>query len=397
MSIGPGLVAAASDVDPTTVAAIAVIGATTVYGLAWLTLLLFPMLAVIQIIATRVGFFTRQDLQANVTKRYGRTVRGLLWASIVGVSVITLAADLDAGAAAVGLLVGAPWHWFVIPMAATVMLFLFLPSYQQLVRVLRFVLLCLFAYGFAAILAHPKWNAVLSASVVPRFHFASDWTAGALALLGTTLTSYVYVWQTIEEAEDQSPEALLPARQRGAVLGIGFAVLIFWFILVATGATLGVHHIHITTAQDAARALRPIAGPLADALFAFGLLASTLVALPVLIGTCAYVTGAEFHWKSGLAEPIRNAPRFYAAIAGAAVLGIVIALLGLNPIRVLFAASIIGGLGTPIGLVCLLAVGSDHNVMRGNPLPGWLRRSGWSVVVTISTISVVYLVQQLVM
>jgi Mn2+/Fe2+ NRAMP family transporter len=394
MSVGPGLVAAASDVDPTTVAAIVVIGATTVYGLAWLTLLLFPMLAVIQVIATRVGFFTRRDLQANVARGYGRAARWLLMVSVVGVSVVTIAADLDGGAAAVGLLFGADWRWFVAPVAVAMLAFLFSQSYQQVTRVLRFVLLCLLAYGLAAVLAHPDWGAVASASVVPRFRFTSDWTAGALALLGTTLTSYVYVWQTIEDSQDRGPTPL-KARQRGAVLGIGFAVVIFWFILVATGATLGVHHVHVTTAQDAAAALRPIAGRWANATFALALFASAVVALPVLIGTCAYVTGAEFDWHGGLSTPVRAAPQFYGAVAGAAVLGVVIALFGLNPIRVLFIASIVGGLATPIGLVFLLLVGKSRDAMEGNPLPPSLRRAGWTVVAIISAVSLVYIAQQL--
>lgn len=383
--VGPGLIAGASDVDPTTVAAIAVVGATTVYGLAWLTLLLFPMLAVIQVIATRVGYFTRADLQTSVARHYGTTARWLLLASVVGVTAITIAADLDAGAAAVGLLFGVDGRWFVSPVGIAALALLFLHDYDQVSRVLRYLLICLVAYGVAAVLAHPHWYAVARASVVPQFRLTSDWTAGALALLGTTLTSYVYVWQTIEEAEDTvSPRASLANKQRGAVLGVGFAVVIFWCILVATGATLGVHHIHINTAQDAARALRPVAGRWANDIFAFALLASAIVALPVLVATCAYVTGAEFHWHTGLSTPIRSAPRFYATIVAAVALGAVIALSDLNPIHVLFAASVIGGLATPIGLIFLLLIGNNSEAMHDHPLPGLLSLAGWAVVCTIA-------------
>ncbi|MGO9874811.1 MAG: NRAMP family divalent metal transporter [Acidimicrobiia bacterium] len=394
--VGPGLIAGASDVDPTTVAAIAVVGATTVYGLAWLTLLLFPMLAVIQVIATRVGYFTRADLQTSVTRRYGPTGRWLLLGSVVGVTAITIAADLDAGAAAVGLLFGVDGRWFVVPVGIAALALLFLHNYDQVSRILRYLLVCMFAYGVAAVLAHPHWDAVARASVVPQFRLTSDWTAGALALLGTTLTSYVYVWQTIEEAEDTvSPRAPLAIKQRGAVLGVGFAVVIFCCILVATGATLGVHHIHINTAQDAARALRPVAGRWANDIFAFALLASALVALPVLVATCAYVTGAEFHWHTGLSTPIRSAPRFYATIVAAVALGAIVALSDVNPIQVLFAASVIGGLATPIGLIFLLLIGNNPETMHDHPLPGLLRLAGWAVVFIIAAAAVIAIGQTL--
>ena len=307
--IGPGLVAGASDLDPTTVAAIAVIGATTIFGLGWLTLLLFPLLAVVQVIATRVGLLSQRSLQANAVMRYRRSARLALWASIVSVSVITIAADLGGGAAAIGLLVGADYRWFVVPLAAVLFALMLLGSYRQISRALRWVLLVLLGYGVAAVLAKPHWASVAAGSFVPRFHLTSDWTAGALALLGTTLTSYVYVWQTIEEAEERSTKRHLKERQWGAVIGIGFAVTICSFILVATGATAGIHHLHINTAQDAASALKPLAGRWTTEVFAVALLASAAVALPVLVATCAYVTGAEFQWGGGLSGPIRSSPR----------------------------------------------------------------------------------------
>jgi len=393
--IGPGLVAGASDLDPTTVAAIAVIGATTVYGLGWLTLLLFPLLAVIQVIATRVGLVTRRDLQANAVVRFPRWARLTLWGSIVSVSVITIAADLNGGAAAIGLLVGADYRWFIVPLAAVLLPLMLAGSYRQVSRSLRWVLLVLLGYGVAAVLAKPHWASVAAGSFTPTFHLTSAWTGGALALLGTTLTSYVYVWQTIEEAEERSPRDQLRDRQWGAVVGIGFTVLICWFILVATGATAGTHHLHINTAQDAALALKPLAGRWATEVFGVALLASAAVALPVLVATCAYITGAEFEWGRGLSAPIRSAPRFYLALAVAVAGGVAIALSGFSPIRILFIASIIGGLATPIGIVFLLLLGADRNIMGRDSLPAGLRRAGWAVAVVITAASLVYLVQQL--
>jgi len=241
-SSASGLIAGASDVDPTTVATMAVIGATTVYGLSWLAILVFPILAVIQAISSRIGVVTHEDLQYLVKRRFGRVSQLLLLGSILVVTVITIAADLEAGAAALGLLTHLPGRWFVIPLAALVLGLLFVGSYDELQGVLRYVLLLLLAYVVAAFLAHPDWSSVLRHTLVPTFTLNKDYIAGALALLGTTLTSYVYVWQTIEEAEDKRPLAWLRLEEADAVTGIFFAVAVMWFILIATAATLGVHH-----------------------------------------------------------------------------------------------------------------------------------------------------------
>jgi len=215
------------------------------------------------------------------------------------------------------------------------------------------------------------------------------------SLLGTTVTSYVYVWQTIAQAERGSSRARLRAGKKDAVLGSFFAVAVFWFILIAMGATLGVHHLHANTAADAAQALRPLAGNLAGGVFAVGLLASALVALPVLIATTAYVTGAQLERKRGLSLKVCEAPLFYGALVTAAVLGTGLALSGISPIRLLFIAGIIGGIATPIGLALLLVVAGNHALMRGRPVGRPLLVAGWFVTTSIAALSVAFVAQQL--
>ncbi|HEY2665834.1 MAG TPA: divalent metal cation transporter [Actinomycetota bacterium] len=393
-SSGSGLIAGASDIDPTTVATMAVIGATTVYGLSWLTILIFPILAVIQAISARIGVVTHEDLQYLVKHRFGRWSQLLLLGSILAVTVITIAADLEAGAAALGLLTHLSSRWLVIPLAALILGLLFIGSYDEFQRVLRYVLLLLLAYVVAAFLAHPNWSDVLRHTLVPTFKPNKDYIAGALALLGTTLTSYVYVWQTIEEAEDRRPLAWLRLEEADAVSGILFAVAVMWFILIASAATLGVHHLQVQTAQDAAQALVPVAGKYAAYIFGAGLLGSALLALPVLLATTAYVVGAEFDWPRGLSLRPRHAPAFYAVAVAAMALGIALAFAGVSPIRLLFVASIAGGIGTPVGLVLLVLVASDPGLMRDHALGGALKAAGWLIVLGVSLVSVVYLVQQ---
>jgi Mn2+/Fe2+ NRAMP family transporter len=248
------------------------------------------------------------------------------------------------------------------------MLLLLFGSYRAVERVLRFVLLVFVAYILSAFLAHPDWDAVLHDTLHPRISFTPTYVQGILALMGTTLTSYAYVWESIEEAEEQPPISSLGPARADAGLGMFFAVAIFWFILIGTGATLGVHHQQVQTAQDAAQALQPLAGSLASDLFALGLLASSVLAVPVLAATSGYLLGQEFGWASGLSVRIWQAKGFNAALIGALLVGVAIAFLGISPIRLLLLASIAGGLGTPISLVFLLLVARKHDVMGTHPI-----------------------------
>ena len=202
-TLGPGLIAGASDNDPTTVATLAVIGASTAYGLAWLVVLVIPMLVVVQVVAAAVGVCAREGLAAAVRARFGRgwAIAALL--AVLAVNLVTLAADLEGGAAALGLLTGVPGRWFALPFAAVAGALLVWGNHGAIQRALRWVLLIFLAYVAAAFLARPDWGDVLRHTVIPHFALSSAYVTGAIALLGTTLTSYAYVWETIEEAEER--------------------------------------------------------------------------------------------------------------------------------------------------------------------------------------------------
>jgi Mn2+/Fe2+ NRAMP family transporter len=381
--LGPGLVAGASDNDPTTVATVAVVGSTTGYVLGWVALLIFPMLAVVQTIAARVGIATRRNLAELVLGRYGLSWSRAFVMSVVPVTLLTLAADLKAGAGALALLSGLDVRWFVVPVAAFALAIPVLGSYRQLRRMLQFLALTFFAYVVAAFAAKPDWGTVLRDSFVPSMKWNSTYTQGALALLGTTLTSYVYVWETIELSEEpENPE--LRDAELDASLGALFVVIIFWFILIATAATLGVHHHEVRTAEDAARALRPFAGAAASALFGVGLLASALLVLPVLMATTAYLLGTERNWPRGLEWRPSRAPAFYSAMAAAVALAAGISFIGISPIRILFLASIAGGVATPASLLFLVLVGRDGQTMGRQRLPTGLAIAGYAVALIVT-------------
>jgi Mn2+/Fe2+ NRAMP family transporter len=392
-ALGPGLISGASDNDPTTVATMAVIGARTVYGLSWLTILIFPMLACIQMISAQVGVVAKQGLQRAVRGAYGRGWGLLLLISVLAVNLITLGADLEAGAAALGLLFRVAWQWFVIPFGVVTLGLLVLGTYDEVERVLRYVLLVFAAYIVSAFLAHPNWGQVLHQTLLPPISFHPVYIQAALALLGTTLTSYAYVWETIEEAEEGTTVSQLGLARADAGFGMLFAVAVFWFILISTGATLGVRHEQVQTAQQAAEALAPVAGPLAADVFAVGLLASAVLAVPVLAATTAYIIGEEFGWRRGLSQQVSQARRFYVALGAAVLLGIVVSFAGISPIRLLFVSGIVGGLGTPISLVFLLLIARNQRVMRGYRVGPLLTAVGWGTAVLVAAVSVYFLYQ----
>jgi len=392
------VVSAASDNDPTNVGTAAAVGAQTGYQLAWVALLVAPLLGVVLTIAAQVGAVARDDLQSLTVKRYGRGAATLLLVSVVVVNLVTIAADLQAGAAGIGLLVGVDSRWLVVPLAAALAGLLLAGKYGQVVAVLRYLLLGFLAFAAAAVLAHPDWPRLLEASLVPALSLRPSEMAGGLALLGTTLTSYVYVWETVErgveeQPPDDAPEGGGRARARaGAVVGAVFTAVILWCMLVASAATLGRHHQPVASAQDAAGALRPLAGPFAADLFAVGLVASAVIALPVLLATTAYVVGAHFDWRRGLSERIGRARGFYAVLVASIGLALFVSLAGIPVIGMLVAASVIGGFGTPIGLVFLVRLARDPQVMGAQPISRGLAAAGWAVAVIVGGFGLLFVI-----
>jgi Mn2+/Fe2+ NRAMP family transporter len=393
---GPGLISGASDVDPTTVGAVAVVGSTTVYGLSWLASLLFPMLGVVLVIATRIGACSGRGLQQCVLDRYGQRFGWTVATSIVAVNVLTIAADMHAGGAAIGLLVGHDSMWFTVLIALVVLALLMWASLGTIQRVLKYVLVFLLAYPVAAVLAHPNWAEVLPSTLIPRWHWDRHFVTGALAMLGTTLTSYVYVWQTMQEAHDHPGGKRLRFRGGEAAAGALGTVVVFWFILVATGATLGTRHQEVTTAEEAAQALAPVAGHYATAVFGVGLLVSSLIALPVLLATTGNVIAVQLRAPRPLPVRPRRAPLSTAIVVASVVLPLlVIVVLKITPVRLLVIASVIGGIATPIGLVALMLLSGDRRMLGERVVGRRLRAAGWVVTAVMSAMSLVYLVQQL--
>ena len=394
-NFGAGIVAGASDNDPTTVATLAVIGSTTTYELGWLTLLVIPMLAVIQSIAAQVGAVSKRGLEDCVRENYGRGWALVALAALLAVNILTLAADLEGGGAALALLTHVSYTWWVLPLGAATVAVLIFGNYAGIERVLRYIALLFLTYVGAAFLAHPDWHAVFLGSFVPHFSFRPEMVAGALALLGTTLTAYAYVWETIEVSEEKPPLRRLGSVRVDAALGIVVAGLTFWFILIATGATLGVHHQRVDTAEQVAQALAPVAGRYASLVFAIGLLGSALIAIPVIAGTCAYVAAEMFGWRHSLDARFERARAFYLTLIACVAIAVAIAFAGVKPITLLFYSGIAGGIATPFTMALLLLVARNPAVMRRMVIAPWLAVAGWCVCAVVSAATLIYLGQTL--
>ena len=389
---GPEIVSGASDNDPTNVGTAVVVGAQTGYRLCWVALLVAPLLGVVLTIAARVGVVARGDLQSLARRRYGPGVASVLLVSVTAVNVVTMAADLQAGAAGIGLLSGVSPRVLVLPLSLALAAALLAGRYRHLVAALRVLLPGFVVFSVAAVLAQPDWPRLIRDSLWPALSLNRTELAGALALLGTTLTSYVYVWETVqrgvEEPAGQPAAQRLTRARAGAVAGAVFTAVILWSMLVASAATLGRHHQVAGSAQQAAQELRPLAGGMAGDLFAAGLVVSALVALPVLIASTGYVVGAQFDWRRGLSQPVRQARRFYAVLAVPILLAAVVTLTGVPVLHTLVAASVLGGIGTPIGLVVLVRLARDPQVMGAQPIPRSLAAAGWMIAAVMGGLSV---------
>ena len=390
---GPGLVSGASACDPTTVASLAVVGATTVYGLAWLVILLLPMLAVVQAIAAHAGAVLQSSLQEAISRTYGRIAALLAASAVIVIGVLTLAADVKAGAEGLTLLFGVSFYAFVIPIVVFSGWLLASNSYLKIERVLASFTLIFLCYVASAIYARPDWGEVLHSILVPHMSFSPIWVTGAVALLGTTLTSYEYYWESIEVGERRPQLSQVRAFKLDAVFGMLAADSSFLFILIATAATSGKHHVTIQTAADAASALKPLAGSWDQMLFGLGFLASAAIAIPVIAATNGYVVAQTFGVRAALGTPLSQARTFYAVIFGSLVVAAALALTPVPTIALLYWVSVAAGIATPITLAYMLLVTRNRKTMGGRPIGLPLECGGWAVTGVVTVASVAFIVQ----
>ncbi len=401
--LGPGLITGASDDDPSGIATYSQAGAQYGYQLGWTMLLSWPLMCAIQEISARIGRVTGRGL-AGVLKRHAPLpVLYALVGLLVIANTINIAADLGAMAAALKLLIGGPALAYVGLFAIlTVVLEVFV-RYSRYVSVLKWLTLSLFAYVGVAFVVHVPWFTVVHSLVVPKLSLDTDYLTVVVAILGTTISPYLFFWQAEEEVEDErerpGAKPLLRAPEQAAAefhriridtyVGMGLSNVVALFIMITAAATLNAHGTtDIQTSSQAAEALRPIAGPFVFLVFALGIIGTGMLALPVLAGSAAYALGETFGWHVGLARKPGRAKRFYLTIAAATLVGVVLNGAALDPIKALFWSAVINGVVAAPVMVMMMRLASDATVMGRFTLPPVLRAVGWLATLAMGAATV---------
>lgn len=386
--LGPGVITGASDNDPAGISTYSVAGASTGYRFLWLSLVSFPLMVAVQSTAARIGSVKKAGLGQVIQDTFGHGWLTIALISLAISNIATIGADLAGTAAGLNLLTGVGAHWFVIPVAVLIILVEVFWSYRKFADILKLLTLVLFAYVISGILAKPDWHAVLSATFVPIIGFNRTGLAVMVAIMGTTLSPYMLFWQASEEVEELAVgdgESERSGRRQliDTVVGMFYATVVFYFIVLTSAATLNREHItHIQTAAQAARALRPIAGEYAYVLFSVGIIGAGLLAVPVLAGATAYPLSEWLHRPEGLEKDIHQARIFYTVIASSVVTGMIIALLPINPMAALFYSQVLMGLLAPVIFTLMMLISRNKRVMgEENVCPLFDSIFGWLAVV----------------
>ena len=400
--VGPGIITGASDDDPSGIGTYAIAGATLGFGVLWTALFTFPMMTAVQYICAKVGLVTGRDIAGVLRRHYGKWLLYPVILGLVVANTINAGADIGAIAAAINLLIPIPPVVLIVPIALLIVSFQILGSYRLIVNIFKWLTLALLAYIGSAFFAKPDWAQVFRGTFIPTFNLDAKTLATLVALLGTTISPYLFFWQASEEVEEEISTGRKRLWQRkGATtmeleyaaadttVGMFFSNLVMYFIILATAATLfqsGKTDIH--SATDAAEALRPLAGDAASFLLAIGLIGSGLLAVPILTGSAAYAFAEIGEWKAGLNEKPNRAKQFYATITGSTLVGMLINFVGINPIDALYWTAVINGLIAPPLLIVVMLISNNKEIMGRRVNGLGVNLLGWITTLTMLAASI---------
>ncbi|MBV8171686.1 MAG: divalent metal cation transporter [Candidatus Eremiobacteraeota bacterium] len=400
--VGPGVITGASDDDPSGIATYAVAGATLGYAPLWTALVSFPMMAVTQFLCAKIGLVSGRGLGELLRMRYPRAVVVVLTSALLIANTINAGTDIGAIAASLNLLVPVPIVAMVVPVGAAVLALQIWASYRVVATVFKWLSLALFAYVASAFFARPDWHAVLRGTFVPSFSLHVGFITTFVAILGTTISPYMFFWQARQEVEEDIEFGRTTLRERkGATdaemrytawdvnAGMLFSQIVMYFIILSAAATLHKSgHFQVHTAADVARALEPLAGKGAALLMALGMIGAGVLAVPILTSSSAFALAGTFGWKAGLSKKPARAPQFYSAIALSTCAGVIINFAGISPIDALFWTAVINGVLAPILLVFVMLLSNDRKLMgkrTNSPLVGFI---GWTTTAVMAAAAI---------
>ena len=404
--LGPGLITGAADDDPSGIGTYSQVGAQFGYGLSWSLLFSLPFMTVIQDVSAQIGSVTGRGIAANLRRHYPKP---LLWAAVsllLLANIINLGADLSAMGAAMEMLIGGPVIAYTLGFGLICLLLEIFLSYQRYASVLKFTTLSLFAYVAVVLTVHVPWGEALKALLIPHIEWTAAFATGFVAILGTTISPYLFFWQAAQEIEEEKRRHAKPLyvtpRKAGSemarirqdtLVGMIFSNLVAVFILFAAAATLNVNGVTtITTASQAAQALQPVAGRFAFLLFAFGIIGTGMLAVPVLAGSAAYAVSEMLGRPASLDSKPLNARLFYGTIAATTLAGALLQSVGVNPVRALYWSAVVNGvLAAPLMALMMLIVMNPRAM--GHLTLG--RRSavlGWAATAIMTAATLIFFV-----
>ena len=390
--LGPGLITGASDDDPSGIATYSQAGAQFGYAIGWTMLFTYPLMCAIQLISAQIGRVTGRGIAGNMRRHMPAWVLYGIVALLLGANTINIGADLGAMAAALKLLVPIPMPAGVAAFTIVSVLLQIFVRYSRYVSVLKWLTLSLFAYVATVFIVGVPWSHAISGILLPRMKFSSGYLTVIVAVLGTTISPYLFFWQAAEEVEKEkeddeaqplknAPEQAPAEMKRIRVdtyLGMALSNLVALAIIITTAATLHAHGIsNIATSSQAAQALKPIAGPFAFAIFAIGIIGTGMLSIPVMAGSAAYAMGEVFQWPVGLAMKAKRAKAFYSTITAAFILGALLNFSPLDPIKALFWSAVINGVVAVPVMVMMMILASRRLVMGEFILRPALKVFGW--------------------
>jgi NRAMP (natural resistance-associated macrophage protein)-like metal ion transporter len=384
-ALGPGLITGAADDDPSGIATYSQAGARAGFGLLWTALLTIPLMSAIQEMSARIGIVTGQGISGNLRKYYSKKLLILLAMLVLVANIINIGADIAGMAAAAHLLWSlVPETFFVVVFAGLILILMVFLSYREFASVLKWLTLALVAYLLVPFTTHINWGEVLRNTIVPHISWDKGSVTLLVAILGTTISPYLFFWQAdMEVEEEKSPNAdkfqpiVVMARRlrlmrEDVTAGMIFSNVVMWFIIITAASTLFARGItNINTAQDAAAALRPIAGDFATLLFTLGIVGTGMLAIPILAGSASYVLSEALGWVDGLEKSFSQAKGFYLVIIVATLLGAGLSFFGFDPIKLLFYTAVIYGLVSPPLIFIILHIANNPKIM-GDKKNGFL-------------------------
>ena len=380
-----GFIIGNADNDPAGISTYTLTGAQTGLSLALFLLLSTPLLINVQAICARIGDVTKKGLATTIKLYYGSKIAIISMLLVIIANIFTLGADFAAVAAALHLIFPQINLLFFLPLlAAFLWVIIVFKNYQTLARILAGLGIIFISYVITAFMLKPDWMIVIKDIVLPQIQFTPNYFLVAVAMLGTTITPFLFYWQVTEEVEDHPSIKDVKSEIGQVSWGLVFSNLISVFIVITSALTLHKAGITVSTVSEAALALKPLAGELSFLLFAIGIIGSGLLAIPVLTSTTAYTVAETFSWKAGLNEKFNQAKSFYTILTVSFFVGLSIALLKFNPIKMLFYSQVVNGLVTPVILVLILKLASKEVIMKKYTITNKQKAVGWLTVIIMT-------------